>query len=81
MLKPILTIEIVNLIFKYKLICCLNDTLMIFLKEFTMLIHYLFSVIKEIKIYCEICNSHGREHEDHLILKCDAMWFDRWVPL
>jgi len=28
-LKPILTIQILNLIFKHKLICCLNDTLMI----------------------------------------------------
>jgi hypothetical protein len=46
-----------------------------------MLIHYILSVIKKIKIYCEICSSHGRDHEDHLILKCDAMWFDRWVPL
>lgn len=46
-----------------------------------MIIHYIFSAIKEIKMYCEICSSHGCDHEDHLILKCDAMWFDRWVPL
>ena len=46
-----------------------------------MIIHYIFSAIKEIKMYCEICSSHGCDHEDHLILKCDAMWFDRWAPL